>query len=160
MSGTKWHWTERRRGPAGKRRRSHARRGFSLSEFVVGIAVAGLLLGSSITTMTVGFRIFNAARDQQTVSQILRHEMDALRLLTWREISEAGEVAIYDADLAMAAEGNIRFRVERRIEESRPGQYAVELKVYWRDAFGREREQSAWTLFTRNGIHGAYGQRS
>lgn len=129
--------------------------GFSLTEFMIGIAVAGIVFAGAISSVTLGFRSAINARDNRNATQILRHEVDSVRLLSWQEVEQLNGNETYSAAPRFRAATGDRFTVIREITDQDGGAKRVILTVQWPGAFGGERERSIWTFVSRNGLNNA-----
>ncbi len=134
--------------------------GFSLTEFMIGIALAGIILAGAISSVTLGFRATTNARDSRNATQILRHEVDAIRLLSWQEVVELNASESYPAAKQFRAATGDRFTIIRQLSDDGLGVKRIELRVQWPGAFGDEKERAVWTQVSRNGLNNSleYGQ--
>jgi two-component system response regulator DevR len=132
-----------------------SKRGFSLTEFMVGIALAGIILAGAISSVTLGFRTTTHARDSRNATQILRHEVDSIRLLSWQEVEELQPAHSYPAPEHFTAATGNRFTIIRQLTDDDHGGKRVELRVQWPGVFGGERERAIWTHVSRNGLNNA-----
>jgi prepilin-type N-terminal cleavage/methylation domain-containing protein len=78
------------RVPAGSNergRRFPSKRGFTVIEVMCAVAVMALAIGTSITTLQVGYRAIDTARNTTIASQVLQSMIEDIRLLTWAQVS-------------------------------------------------------------------------
>lgn len=131
-----------------------AKRGFSLTEAMVGMALAGVILASCFSALAQGFRLVEGSRERMRATQILQNEVERLRALPWESLGELDGRQEVGIDPRWEAPYRNHFRLERVVEESRPEQRRVSLRVWWVRA-GVERELRTETLVTQTGLRSA-----
>lgn len=136
------------------------RRGFTLVEILMAIMVLAFGITGSLTAMRIGFDMVETARDQTMVAQVLQSEIETLRLMAWREISELPEEENFTIDSEFDATIGDRFTCIRRVQDVRSG---VEIKditllVKWKTTNGVQRELSYKTRIARNGLNDYYSR--
>lgn len=130
--------------------------GFSLTEYMVGITLAGMLLAGAIGTLGIGLKAFSSARDLERATQILQHETEAIRLLSWSELTALEKEETYPPAPAFQKAYRDKFRLRRQLIEDHPDQLRMEVSVFWTDFQGRERDRSITLLLSKNGLGSSY----
>jgi prepilin-type N-terminal cleavage/methylation domain-containing protein len=64
------------------------RSGVSLIEVMVGIAIAGIVLGALYSGISFGFSVVHSMRDELRATQIMVEHLERTRLYTWSQITD------------------------------------------------------------------------
>jgi uncharacterized protein (TIGR02598 family) len=162
-------------------RRPGSRRGFTIVEVMVATAVMALVISTSITTLQVGFRTIDTARNTTIAGQVLQSLVEDLRLQTWTAVSAlqpspptagtlTGNLATFDTASNhiqsgsftgySAAEAAIlnRFTITRTVTDA-PGQTGMKVVVFtatWTGIDGRSHTVNYTTYYAQNGLYAYY----
>lgn len=81
------------------------RRGYSLAETLIAVAVFGIMLVGTVASLTSAWRGIRRARERQYVGKILESRMEEIRNLTFEEIEALGEKITFTIRPATTALG-------------------------------------------------------
>lgn len=138
--------------------RRNRKAGFTLVEITVAIMVLAFGIASSVVALRIGFGMIETARDQTMVAQILQSEIETLRLMAWRELTDLPEEEEFIIQTEFTDEIGDRFTCIRRIEDVRAGAQIkrVVLQVRWTTNNGVQRELTYKTRISRHGLNDYY----
>lgn len=139
-----------------KRKPRSPKAGFSLTEYLVGMTLAGMLLAGAIGTLGVGIKAFSSARDLERATQILQHEAETLRLLSWSELSSLPKSENYPPTAIFSKAYGDRFQLQRTTIDANEQRVETELAVFWTDSNGRERSRKILLTVSRHGPNSSY----
>ena len=116
------------------KRRSLFRRndGFTLVEVVVAALVIGLVIISSIATLTYGYKLLETARFNTLASQVIQSEIETLRLKNWTQIGTLPASQTVTISSGMATAAFNKFTCLRNISSVRPNTKRIIVSVQGR----------------------------
>ena len=140
--------------------RAAARRGFSIMELVVAMALIGLLVLAVYGAITGGIGTVRMARENLRATQILLERMEAMRLYTWDQLNPGFVgihfIANYDVSSASTNSGILYYGTVTIANSDTGTSYAgdmrqVTVRLRWMTgAIARTREMN--TYVCRSGI--------
>jgi uncharacterized protein (TIGR02598 family) len=136
---------------------------FTLVEVMVAVLVVSIAVVSLYTGISSGFALVKLAREDLRATQIMLQRMEAVRLYTWSQITDAtyystnNSVAYYDPAGQADGSGGVVYTVKTAIStdtpaaNSSPGMRRVTVQVSWLSGkINRRREVS--TFVARYGM--------
>lgn len=120
--------------------------------------VVGLIIGSSIILLRMGFSMVENAREQTLASQFLQSEIETLRLKNWAELSSLPREETFAIESEFDATVADRFTCVRIIEDLRSGANVkqVIIRATWTSTNGVQRELSYMTRIAKDGLNDYY----
>lgn len=145
-------------------------RAFTLIEVALASTVLALGLVGAIQVILSGREMLDVAAKQSIALQIIRGQMEQLRLADWNKVSAFGGSATAAVDAADQASNlsagfvfgsnlpaiSATFQCTRTIADVRTDLKQVTYTVTWRGYKGRTYSRSASTFFGRNGLYVSY----
>ena len=158
--------------PPRRHRPRRLSRGFTILEVAIAGGVLALGIATSLTTLQIGLRAVDTARNMTLAGQIMQSEMEILRLQNWAQIvalqaaqPDAGTAAPIDptttitSGTATALDSTLttiagRFTCTRLIADitGRTNIKAITLRVTWNGVDGRTHEARYQTRYAKNGL--------
>jgi len=142
---------------------------------MVAVMVMALVISTSITTLQVGFRTVDTARNTTIAGQILQSLVEDLRLQTWTVVSGlpatltgtlsdfdtvSGHVQSGSFTVYSAAERAIlnRFTITRTVADvtGQTGMKVVVFTATWNGIDGRSHTVNYTTYYAQNGLYAYY----
>ena len=131
------------------------RRGYSLVEVIVAVMVLGLVVGSSIMSLRMGFSLVETSRYNTLSSQILQSEMENLRLQNWQQISSL-TTGPFEMESTFKDTTARNFTTTREVLDVNPDLRRIALQVEWVAHNGSTATRRYVTYFSRNGLNDYY----
>jgi hypothetical protein len=142
---------------------------------MAAVMVMALVISTSITTLQVGFRAIDTARNTTTAGQVLQSLVEDLRLQTWTVISAlpttlSGKLSDFDTVSGHVQSGSFtgyspteaailnRFTITRTVADA-TGQSGMKVIVFtatWRGIDGRSHTVNYTTYYAQNGLYAYY----
>jgi Tfp pilus assembly protein PilV len=154
------------------RGRTSARRaaqGFTVVEVLMATFVMALAISSSVTTLQVGYRSIDTARNMTLAGQILQSMIEDIRLKQYAEIltmpaRTTGPIATFDTTGSFtgfsttAARMLNRFTFTRTIGDvtGQSGMKVIVLTATWVAIDGRSSSVNYTTYYAQNGLYDYY----
>lgn len=132
------------------------RRGFTIVEVAMAVAMLALALTTAIAAMQQAFLAVDTARNLEIAGNILQCEMEKERLMTWAEVGDATYQPVIAPGFARNPAVAGRFTLSRTLTvlAQRSGQMLqITLTVRWRSYDGRTHSRSYTTYYTQAGLH-------
>ncbi len=133
--------------------------GFTLAEVLIAVTILLLVFVSSISAITVGFKLLEEARASTLASQILQSEVENLRLRNWAEITAMPASAPFVVEIDPTIKNFPKFECSRKIETVRSGLKQAVLSVAWKTSDGRARTRRYVTYIAEDGAYDYYYRR-
>jgi type II secretory pathway pseudopilin PulG len=136
--------------------RSLRRRGFTILEVTLAVAMLAFALSTSISAMQRAFLAVDTARNLEIAGNILQCEMEKERLMTWAAVGDAAYLPVIDPGFTRNPAVAGRFTLSRSLTTlaQRSGQMLqITLTVRWRSYDGRTLTRSYTTYYTQGGLY-------
>jgi prepilin-type N-terminal cleavage/methylation domain-containing protein len=143
------------------RGRCRKRTGFTLVEVMMALAVVVLVFMSSLSAITIGFRILEDARMSTLASQVLQSEMENLRLKNWAQLGTLPESGSFAVETSLGDPGFDRFACTRTIRnvDAIADVKEVALDLSWTSMSGAQHNRRYVTYMAKDGLHDYYYRR-
>lgn len=145
--------------PHPRERGGRSRGAFSVIEVVVATAILALVISTSLSVMSQGFRAMDTARSVRVATQIIQDEMENIRMANWQTVQswpvgEPGITLVLDSAYTANAYIGNRFTCRRVVENvsGKTTMRLITLIVTWTGSDGRQHIRSAKTYYTRGGL--------
>jgi len=135
----------------GKARRQRA---FTLVEVMVAMTVLILVFVSSVSAITIGFRVMEDARMNTMASQILQSEMENIRLKNWLQIEDLQlNNGAFTVESSLGTDRFNQFSCTRTITDVNAELKNVEVALTWTSMDGRLHDRRYMTTVGKNGLN-------
>jgi hypothetical protein len=138
-------------------------------EVLMATFVMALAISSSITTLQVGYRSIDTARNMTLAGQILQSMIEDIRLKQWTEINAmaattTGAISTFDTSGSFtgfsttAARMLNRFTFTRTVADvtGQTGMKRIVLTATWKGVDGRSSSVNYTTFYAQNGLYDYY----
>lgn len=127
--------------------RALPRRGYSLPEVVVSLAILGLVFASITRSLDYATRLSSGNRMQADANMLLASESEYLRSLQWSQVEAlAGTSTFHDDDAGDA------YATQRSAQDLSTGLRSIVLTVSWSDPFGKSRSARTLVVISAGGL--------
>ena len=150
-----------------------AAQGFTIMEVLMATFVMALAISSSVTTLQVGYRSIDTARNMTLAGQILQSMIEDIRLKQWTEINTmsttnggvaTGPISTFDTTgsfsgfNATASRMLNRFTFTRTVTSvtGQTGMKKIVLAASWVGIDGRTTSVNYTTYYAQNGLYDYY----
>lgn len=158
-------------------RMARVRAGFTLAEVMVATLVLAFAIATSITTLAVGFRQLDTARNTTLAGQVLQSLVEDVRLMPYSTTggvtgisalptSLEGPVGTFDSTNSFTSLGTqasamlSRFTVKRTIAgpsvTGQAGMYKITFEAQWSGIDGKSHTVKYTTYYAQNGLYDYY----
>lgn len=141
-------------------KRNSSQRAFTLVEVMVAMTVLILVFVSSVSAITIGFRVVEDTRMNTLASQVLQSEVETLRLKNWSEISALPASASFTIDSTLNAAAFDRFTCQRVVTDENADLKQIVLTVSWNAINGQPRVRRYVTYIARGGLNDYFYRRT
>lgn len=135
--------------PRHPRRRS----AFTLVEVMVAMTVLILVFVSTISAITIGFRVMEDARMNTLASQVLQSEMENIRLKNWTQVSALPASEPFTVESSINSTRFDHFTCTRTISSLNSDLKLVVLALNWISMDGRSHDRRYVTVVGKNGLN-------
>lgn len=134
--------------------RPASRSAFTLVEVVTASTVLVLAIVSAISTLRLGYRSMDAARNLPRASQILQTELENLRLYDWEQLQSLQDSHVTDVKLDPVTTGLIPdLAVTREITDVRADMKQIAVTATWTGLDGLPQHARLITRYGKNGLN-------
>lgn len=143
--------------------------GFTIMEVLMATFVMALTISTSVTTLQVGYRSIDTARNMTLAGQILQSMIEDIRLKQWTEInamaaSTTGPISTFDTTgsfsgfSATATKMLSRFTFNRAVSDmtGQTGIKKIILTATWTGIDGRSTSVKYTTYYAQSGLYDYY----
>lgn len=130
--------------------------GFTVAEVLIAVTILLLVFVSSISAISVGFKLLEEARASTLASQILQSEVENLRLRNWAEITAMPSSAPFVVEIDPSIKNFPKFECTRTIETVRMGLKQAVISVTWKTSDARTRTRRYVTYIAEDGAYDYY----
>ncbi len=131
----------------------------TLLELMVAASVVLVGVVGLIQALTIGSTLLETSRNQTVAGQIMQHEINQMRLLSWSQIASLTTASDLPPD-AQFSEVASDFTWARTVTIEATDMRKIKLDVTWiSKVTGRSHTRSTETYLSKNGLHASY-QRS
>jgi prepilin-type N-terminal cleavage/methylation domain-containing protein len=132
-----------------------ARRGFTIAEVMMSVAIMSLAITTSLTTMQRSFMSLDSARNITLAAHIMQAEFESMRLNPWETIRDYPQMATLTIDSEFTNNPAIadRFILTRQAITIREGMRQITLTVSWTSFDGRALSRYYTTYYGENGLY-------
>lgn len=128
----------------------------TLIEVMVAMSIFAMVIAGGITGVRKGFELVDNSRHYTRISQILQSEMEAMRTLSWKEISQLPTDSIIEVDTQFKTNVYDAYTVSRRVVGETSGRKRVEVTVSFKNRGGRDVSLKYLTFFSHGGVNDYY----
>ena len=151
-----------------RRSSNRKRKGFTLVEVMVAIAIFSVVAISLFQMLAQGFVYAQNSRDINRATQTLQYQMETLRATTWANlVAMAGTTTIQVNDVGVPVDtGGVvpfdwaEFSMTQVVALEKTDHYNVVLVLSWTDRNSRQHFKTYRTWFTKNGLNEFYTRSS
>lgn len=133
--------------------RVRPRQAFTLVEVMVAMTVLILVFVSSVSAITIGFRVMEDARMNTIASQILQSEMENVRLKNWTLISALPASEPFTVQSSINSTTFNQFTCTRTITDVNSDLKQVVVSLTWKSMDGRMHDRRYMTMVGKNGLN-------
>jgi Tfp pilus assembly protein PilV len=142
--------------------------GFTIMEVLMATFVMALAISTSVTTLQVGYRSIDTARNMTLAGQILQSMIEDIRLKQWTEInsmaaSTTGSISTFFASGSFGSSATAtrmlsRFTFNRAVSDvsGQTGIKRIVLTATWTGIDGRSTSVKYTTYYAQNGLYDYY----
>lgn len=134
-------------------RRDCKRQAFTLVEVMVAMTVLVLVFASTVSALTVAFRVVEDSRMDTLASQILQSEMENIRLKNWSEMEALPASDTFTVDSMLADASFHRFTCQRTVTNLGSNLKQVVLTASWTGTDGVPRTRRYLTYIGEGGLN-------
>lgn len=112
-----------------------------------------LVFVSSVSAITIGFRVMEDARMNTIASQILQSEMENVRLKNWTQISALPASEPFTVQSSINSSSFSQFTCTRTIADVNSDLKQVVVALTWKSMDGRVHDRRYMTMVGKNGLN-------